>query len=95
MRTSTKGALIASAVALMFAANSQSIRPGAGYAVERRCSSGQGQMCRRQRLQGKGACKGGGHDCQGKNSCKGKGFIETDTQQQCLDKGGKPETTKM
>jgi hypothetical protein len=38
---------------------------------------------------GKGACKSAMNDCKGKNSCKGKGFSETKTSKECMDKGGK------
>jgi hypothetical protein len=39
---------------------------------------------------GKGECGAadGSHDCSGKNSCKGKGWVEVDSAEQCMEKGG-------
>ncbi len=95
-KTGMKGALIASAVALMFMANSAradengAAKAGvsaADKAAKVKCVAG--NDCK-----GKGACSGGGHDCQGQNSCKGKGWIESSSAKECLAKGGKPETIK-
>ena len=38
---------------------------------------------------GKGECGGADHACAGHNGCKGKGWITTDSEKACTDKGGK------
>ena len=83
MRASTKGALLASAVALAFIANP--VR-GEDSTPNKRpvlvaCLGG--NSCK-----GQSACKSFNHDCQAMNSCKGKGFIMT-TEKECKEKGGK------
>jgi hypothetical protein len=40
---------------------------------------------------GKSSCKSAQNDCKGQNSCKGKGFIETSSEKECTDKGGRVE----
>jgi hypothetical protein len=40
---------------------------------------------------GKGGCKSAQNDCKGKNACKGKGFVETKTEQECMQKGGRAQ----
>ena len=39
---------------------------------------------------GKGECGAadGSHDCSGKNSCKGKGWVHTESAEECTEKGG-------
>ncbi len=39
---------------------------------------------------GKGECAAadGSHDCGGKNSCKGKGWVHTDSEEECTAQGG-------
>jgi hypothetical protein len=38
-----------------------------------------------------GGGKSAQNDCKGKNACKGKGFVETKSEQECTQKGGKVE----
>ena len=74
MKRSTKGALVAAAVAGMFATRiavaAEEGGTGEAKKAEVRCQGV--NACK-----GQGACGGAGHDCAGKNECKGKGWIET------------------
>ena len=86
MKKSLKGALIAAAVAGIFAANTGiALADDEAKGGEVKCKGG--NACK-----GHGACAGAGHGCAGKNECKGKGWIKTKTEQECKDKGG--EVTK-
>jgi hypothetical protein len=96
MKQGIRGALIASAVAMMFAANAchagdkatgSAASGDSGGATKVKCVGG--NDCK-----GKGACSGAGHDCQGNNSCKGKGWIQTSSAEECTARGGKPEPMK-
>ena len=79
------GAIIATAVAGLFLA-------GHGLAEEKA-----GEMTKEGKVHcmginscaGKGACKSADNACKGKNSCKGKGWLPTETEKECTDKGGK------
>ncbi len=78
-----KGALIATAVAGLFATtgcqSSKSAVRGAGGDVV---------MCQgANSCKGKGACKTATHACAGKNACKGKGWIKLN-RADCQAKGG-------
>ena len=87
MKISTKGALVAAAVAGLFAAKvalAQQEGGTAGEAQEATKVHCEGvNACK-----GQGACGGAGHDCAGKNECKGKGWIEMNAAD-CKAKGGK------
>ncbi len=86
-----KGALIASAVAALFAANpalaAEKGKPKKAAAKVVHCGS-------INECKGQGACAGADNDCKSKNSCKGKGYLETKTEKECLDKGGKVLASK-
>jgi hypothetical protein len=86
-----KGALIASAVAVLFAANpalaQEKGKPQKEAAKAVHC--GGINECK-----GKGACAGADNACKSQNSCKGKGYLETKTEKECLDKGGKVLASK-
>ena len=75
---STKGALIAAAVAGLFA----SATPLIASAKDAKIHCQGVNSCK-----GKGGCKGADHACKGQNGCKGKGFVEM-TEKQCKEKGG-------
>jgi hypothetical protein len=85
LKPSTRGTLIASAVASMFAmasvasANLQGKEKQASKTVK--CEGA--NACK-----GKSACKSAQNDCKGKNACKGKGFINTKNEADCKKKGG-------
>jgi uncharacterized membrane protein len=38
---------------------------------------------------GQGACAGASNACKSHNACKGQGWVETKTEKECTDKGGK------
>jgi uncharacterized membrane protein len=86
MKSSLKGALIAVAVAGLFAANatlaadeSKTIK---SEEDEVKCSGI--NSCK-----GQGSCAGAGHECAGKNGCKGQGWVKVGSARACTDKGGK------
>ncbi len=74
MNKSMKTALVASAVASLFA--------NAAFAGEKateKTKEAAAVMCSGvNECKGKGGCKGGEGGCKGKNSCKGKGGCATD-----------------
>ena len=83
MKSSLKGALIAAAVAGLFAANTTPAADDAKKeAKDVKCAGA--NACK-----GKGACGGANHDCAGKNACKGQGWEKVSSAKQCTDKGGK------
>ena len=88
MKNTLKGAVIASAVASLFAVGAYAqgdTKPAADKGVK--CSGT--NSCK-----GTGACAGADHGCAGKNSCKGTGWSYTKTEKECTDKGGKVVTAK-
>ena len=91
MKKTLKGAVIASAVASLFAAGAfagDAPAPAASKGVK--CSGV--NSCK-----GNSACGGATNSCAGKNSCKGKGWSYTPTDKDCTAKGGKvvpPEAKK-
>ena len=44
---------------------------------------------------GQGSCAGADNACKAQNSCKGKGWVETKSDKECTDKGGKVVVAKM
>jgi len=82
------GAMLATAVAMIFAGN-------AVHAADNPDSSAQasqvkcvgGNACKGQSL-----CQSAESSCKGSNSCKGKGYVMTPTAKECIAAGGKPET---
>ena len=85
MKSPLKGALIAAAVAGLFAAGSAlAADEGKSEAKSVKCAGG--NTCK-----GKGACGSAGHDCAGKNACKGQGWEKVSSAKECTDKGGKVE----
>ena len=83
MQNPLKGALIAAAVAGLFAT-------GAVFAGEAGKSEAKGVKCSGvNSCKGQSACKGANHDCAGKNACKGQGFVKVSSAKECTDKGGK------
>lgn len=76
-RALSRGVLIASAVAGLFAAGFVGARtPPAQAADEVHCYG-------MNACKGKGDCGGKGHSCAGENACKGKGYLKLD-KETCL-----------
>ena len=92
MKARTKGAILATAVGLMFMANvamaqdNDSARAGGSpnaHTVKVKCMGA--NSCK-----GQSSCKSAQHDCKGQNACKGQGFVETSSTEECTQKGGTP-----
>ena len=83
MKNTLKGAVIASAVASLFAANAFAQAPAPAPAAKGVKCSGT-NACK-----GQGACAGAKNSCAGKNSCKGQGFTLQKSDADCTAKGGK------
>ncbi len=84
MKKTTKGVLIASAVASMFAlsvANAGEEKAGKEASKAVKCAGV-------NECKGKGACSGASNSCAGENGCKGKGWIKVGSEKECKDKGG-------
>jgi len=80
-----KAALIASAVAALFAAH-PTLAKDKGKTEK---TSAKVVNCGGiNECKGKGACAGAENACKSENSCKGKGYVETKNEKECLDKGG-------
>jgi uncharacterized membrane protein len=86
MQNQLKGALVAAAVASLFAAGSAiAADDGKTEAKTVKCSGT--NACK-----GHGACAGEGNACAGKNACKGHGWEKVSSAKDCTDKGGKVVT---
>src|SRR5271155_5449278 len=83
MRKSTRGAMLAAAVAVAFMANPVCAEDSSSSPKPAKIACLGGNTCKGQSL-----CKSFDHDCQGMNSCKGKGFVMM-TDKECQRKGGK------
>ena len=89
-KTTLTGAMLATAVALIFAGN-------AAYAAD---STGSTAAASQVKCVGGNACKGQSlcqsaqSSCKGQNACKGKGYVMTPTAKECVAAGGKPDTGK-
>lgn len=84
MRNVTRGALIATAVAGLFASATAS-------AADMPSPAGAKVKCLGiNSCKGKGLCSAPGlsHSCAGKNECKGKGWIYAASAEECTTKGG-------
>jgi len=89
IREAVKGTVIAAAVCSMFAA-------GTAQAAERTKEMPRAVQCAGiNACKGQGSCAGADNACKAQNSCKGKGWVETRTEKECTDKGGKVITAKM
>lgn len=86
---STKGVLIASAVASLFIMN-------AANAQEKQSKdTAKGVKCAGiNECKGKAACAGAKNSCAGENGCKGQGWIKVGSEKECKDKGGTVVTAK-
>lgn len=85
-KSALAGAVLATAVAMMFAGTVASAADE-GSAPQVKCMKG--NSCK-----GQSACKTTANDCKGQNACKGKGFVMTSSIKECKANGGKPEKSK-
>ena len=76
----TKGKLVAAAVAGMFLAAPAFAQAANAGDAKVKCEGA--NSCK-----GTGSCKSASNDCSGKNGCKGKGWVEATTKE-CKDKKG-------
>jgi hypothetical protein len=90
MKTKTKGAVLATAVALAFMAQPVALRAESGSTAKGKVRCLGGNSCA-----GQSACKTASSPGAGKNSCKGQGFVTTSTAKECKDLGGRPQEKKM
>ncbi|HVN91526.1 MAG TPA: hypothetical protein VMT61_17050 [Candidatus Binataceae bacterium] len=77
------GAMLATAVGLMFAAQPL-MAADDGAASQVKCVGG--NSCK-----GLSSCKSASSSCKGQNSCKGKGWVMTSSADECTQKGGHVE----
>ena len=79
-----KSAVMASAVAAMFAA--QAAHAGDAEAPK---TAAKGVKCSGiNSCKGKGGCAGAENSCKGQNGCKGKGWTMAKSEKACTSKGG-------
>jgi hypothetical protein len=86
-RTAATGAILATAAAMIFMANSsfaQEATPSSSQQANVKCVGA--NDCK-----GKSACKTATSPGPSQNSCKGKGLAMTSTEQECTSKGGHVE----
>jgi uncharacterized membrane protein len=76
--------IMASAIAALFAAMPASADEPTQHKDDAKVKCAGINECK-----GKSACHGNGNACAGQNSCKGKGWVETSSEKECKDKGGK------
>lgn len=88
LKGTVRGALIAGAVAGLFASGAAVAKDAKPKEAAKVIHCGGVNECK-----GKGACSGADNACKSQNSCKGKGFIET-TAKDCKDKGGQVMAAK-
>ena len=83
-KTRLTGAVLATAVALLFAGTIANAAGDSSGAPQVKCLGG--NSCK-----GQSACKTASSSCQGQNSCKGKGWVMTASIKECQADGGKAE----
>ncbi|MHB8380869.1 MAG: BufA2 family periplasmic bufferin-type metallophore [Candidatus Binataceae bacterium] len=83
-KSALRGAMLATAVALMFTGSAIAAdSAGSSTAAPAQVKCVGGNSCK-----GQSACKSASNGCQGQNSCKGKGYVLTSNAQQCAKQGG-------
>ncbi len=83
VKDTLKGALVAGAVAALFAA-------GPAHAKEKTKEAPKVVRCGGvNECKGKGACAGADNSCASQNACKGQGWVEMKSAKECKAKGGK------
>ncbi len=78
------GAVLATAVGLMFLAQPLIAAADDSAAAQLKCVGG--NSCK-----GQSSCKSASSSCKGQNSCKGKGWVTTSSADDCTQKGGHVE----
>jgi len=87
-KTVVSGAILATAVALMFTGSSlMAAEQPAGQSAQVKCVGG--NACK-----GQSACQSASSSCKGQNACKGKGYVMTSSAKECQEKGGHVEAMK-
>jgi hypothetical protein len=89
MMKTTKGVLIASAVASLFVMNAANAQEKGGKESSKAVKCAGVNECK-----GKGACAGAKNSCAGENGCKGQGWTKLSSEKECKDKGGTVVTAK-
>jgi uncharacterized membrane protein len=84
-RNRIQGALVATAVAALFAS-------APALAAEQAAGKGEVKCMGANSCKGKGSCAGAHNDCAGKNECKGKGWVKAKSKEECEKMGGKVES---
>ncbi len=83
-RAGMTGAVLATAVALMFIGNSaQAADQSSAQGQQAQVKCVGGNSCK-----GQSSCKSAQSDCKGLNSCKGKGYVMSDSAKDCQALGG-------
>jgi len=85
-KAKVRGAMLATAVALVFA-GSAVLADSSGPSAPSQVKCVGGNACK-----GQSACKSASSDCKGQNACKGKGYVMTPSAKECVAAGGKPES---
>jgi uncharacterized membrane protein len=92
IREAVRGAVVAAAVCSMFAAGAAR----AGEKAEKTKEGAKVVHCGGvNSCKGQGSCAGADNSCKAQNSCKGLGWVETKSEKECKDKGGKVVAAKM
>jgi hypothetical protein len=86
-RIKTSGAVLATVVGLMFAAQPVLAQDSSSSSNQANVKCIGGNSCK-----GQSACQTAQNGCKGQNSCKGKGWITTASAQECTQKGGHVES---
>ena len=92
MNKGTKGAILASAVAMLFFASAAMAQESGSISSGSSAQPGTTKCVGGNSCKGQGSCKGAQNDCKGQNVCKGKGFVTTSSVEECTQKGGHPES---
>jgi len=89
-KTKLTGAMLATAVALIFAGNVVY----AADSPDSTAASSQVKCVGGNACKGQSACQSAQSSCQGQNACKGKGYVMKPSAKECIAAGGKPDTSK-
>ena len=87
MKEMLKGAVVAAAVGSLFA--SGAARAEQGKEKKEKTVAHAVKCAGINECKGHGGCKSASNACAGQNGCKGQSFVETKSEKDCKDKGGK------